>query len=48
MKAAETAVGRGRAHDRRAGAPTGRMTAFPTKKEAKKKNFDVDGRSFMI
>ena len=37
MKASETALGRGRAHDRRAGAPTGRMTTLPTKKEAKKK-----------
>ena len=37
MKASETALGPGRAHDRRAGAPTGRMTAHPTKKEAKEK-----------
>ena len=36
MKASETALGPGRAHDRRARAPTGRMTAFPTKKQAKK------------
>ena len=38
MKAAETALGPGRAHDRRASAPTGRMTALPTKKQARKKN----------
>ena len=38
MMAPETALGPGRAHDRWAGAPTGRMTALPTKKEAKKKN----------
>ena len=49
MKAFETALGPGRAHDRRAGAPTGRMTAHPTKKEAKKKKIvAVDGRSFII
>ena len=36
MKASETAIGPGRTHDRRAGAPTGRMTAIPTKKRAKK------------
>ena len=35
MKASETAIGPGRAHDRRAGAPTGRMTARPTKKQSK-------------
>ena len=34
MKASETALGPGRAHERRAGAPTGRMTALPTKKQA--------------
>ena len=48
MKASETALGPDRAHDQRAGAPTGRMTALPTKKEAKKKKFAVDGRSFII
>ena len=31
-KATGTALGPGRAHDRRAGAPTGRMTALPSKK----------------
>ena len=38
MKASGTALGPGRAHGRRAGAPTGRMTALPTKKQAEKKN----------
>ena len=38
MKASETALGPGRAHDRRAGAPTGRVTVLPTKKHAKKNN----------
>ena len=37
MKPSVTALGPGRTHDRRAGAPTGRMTALPTKREAKKK-----------
>ena len=48
MKAAETAIGPSRTHDRRAGAPTGRMTALPTKKEAKKKKIAVDGRSLLF
>ena len=39
MKAAEAALGPSRAHDRRAGAPTGRMTALPTKKQAKNNIF---------
>ena len=47
IKASETALGPGRAHDRRAGAPTGRMTAHPTKKRQRKKKFAVDGRSFL-
>ena len=47
-KASGTVLGPGCAHDRRAGAPTGWMTALPTKKQAKKNNFDVDGRSFII
>ena len=37
MKASETALSPGRAHDRRAGAPTGRITALQTKKQAEKK-----------
>ena len=37
MKASGTALGPGLAHDRRAAAPMGRMTALLTKKEAKKK-----------
>ena len=36
MKASGTALGPGRAHDRRAGAPAERMTALPTKKQAEK------------
>ena len=48
MKAYETALGRGRAHNRRAGAPTGRMTALPTRKQAKKKKIAVDGGGFII
>ena len=48
MKASETAIGPGRTHDRRAGDPTERMTALPTKKEAKKNIIAVDGRSFII
>ena len=39
MKASGTALGPGRAHGRRAGAPTGRMTALPTKKQAEEKFF---------
>ena len=35
MKASETALGLGCTHDRRAGAQTGRMTALPTRKQAK-------------
>ena len=35
MIASETALGPDRTHDRRAGAQTGRMTALPTKKQAK-------------
>ena len=42
------ALGPGRAHDRRAGAPTGQMTALPTKKHAKKKVVAVDGMSLII
>ena len=34
MKASETARGLRRTHDRRAGAPTGRMTGLPTRKQA--------------
>ena len=48
MKASETALGPGRAHDRRAEAPTGRMTALPTKKQEKNKKIAVDGRSLII
>ena len=48
MKASETALGPGRAHDRRTGAPTGRVTALPTKKQAKKKKFAVDGGSLLL
>ena len=48
MMAPETALGPGRAHDQRAGAPTGWMTALPTKKEAKKKKIAVDGGTFII
>ena len=38
MKASETALGPGLAHDRRAGAPMGRITALSTKKQAEKNN----------
>ena len=49
MKASETALGPGRAHDRRGGAPTGWMAALPTKKQAEKnKNKNVDGRCLII
>ena len=49
MKASGTALGPGRAHGRRAGAPTGRMTALPTKKQAEKKFFfAVDDRCLII
>ena len=48
MKASETALGPGRAHDRRTGAPTGRMTALPTKKQAREKKIAVDGSSLII
>ena len=49
MKASGTALGPGLAHDRRAAAPMGRMTALLTKKEAKKKKkIAVDGRGFII
>ena len=36
MKASEMALVPVRAHDRRAGAPTGRMTTLPTKKQVEK------------
>ena len=48
MKASVTALGPGRGHSRRAGAPTGRMTALPTKKQAEKKKIAVDGRCLII
>ena len=38
-KAIGTALGPGRAHNRRAGVPTGRMTALPSKKQGEKKMF---------
>ena len=42
------ALGPGCAHDRRAGSPTGRMTALPSKKQAEKKHFAVDGRCLIM
>ena len=42
------ALGPDRAHDRRAGVPTGRMTALLTKKQAEKNKIAVDGRRFII
>ena len=39
MKASGTALGLRRTYYRRAGAPTGRMAALPTKKQAEKNGF---------
>ena len=48
MKATGTVLGPGRAHERRAGAPTGRMTALRTKNQAEKSFFAVDGRCLVM
>ena len=47
-KATGTALGPGRAHDRQAGAPMGRMTALPSEKQGEKKSFTVDGRCLIV
>ena len=47
-KATGTALGPGRAHERRAGAPTGRMTAFPSKKQVGRMLFAVGGRCLIV
>ena len=39
MKASETALRPGHAHDRRTEAPTGRMTALPMNKQAENNIF---------
>ena len=44
-----TALGPGRAHDRRVGVPTRRRTALPSKEQgAEKNNFAVDGRCLIM
>ena len=48
MQATGKASGPGQAHNQEVGAPTGRMTARPTTKQARKNVFAVDGRCRII